>query len=104
MTHFNQLSPAQAESLALLLEELGEAQQAIGKMLRHGAHSYHPDTGAVNRETLARELGDIRAAVHIAVKLCVVDEEHIASATYSKLQRVGEYLHHIEAITWRPIP
>ena len=33
---FNKLSAAEAERLALLLEELGEAQQAIGKILRHG--------------------------------------------------------------------
>lgn len=33
---FNQLTNAQAERLHILLEELGEAQQAIGKILRHG--------------------------------------------------------------------
>ena len=42
MKHFNQLTPAEAERLALLLEELGEAQQAIGKILRHGYASTHP--------------------------------------------------------------
>lgn len=33
---FNDLSNAELERLALLLEELGEAQQVIGKILRHG--------------------------------------------------------------------
>lgn len=35
----NKLNDAQSERLALLLEELGEAQQAIGKILRHGYQS-----------------------------------------------------------------
>jgi hypothetical protein len=34
----------------------------------------------------------------------VVDESEIAGAAYDKLQRIGEYLHHIEARTWRPLP
>jgi hypothetical protein len=36
MEYFNSLTPAELERLSLLLEELGEAQQAIGKILRHG--------------------------------------------------------------------
>lgn len=40
--HFNGLTPAEAERLALLSEELGEAQQAIGKILRHGYDSSNP--------------------------------------------------------------
>lgn len=42
--HFNGLTPAEAERLALLLEELGEAQQAIGKILRQCS------TSSTNRE------------------------------------------------------
>ncbi len=48
---FNGLTDAQAERLALLLEELGEAQQAIGKILRHGYESMSPfdETKTTNR-------------------------------------------------------
>lgn len=53
MEHFNQLSPAEAERLALLSEELGEAQQAIGKILRHG----QPSMQGVN--LVARGLRDL---------------------------------------------
>ncbi len=61
--HFNGLSPAEAERLAYLLEELGEVQQVIGKILRHGYASSHPDGGPTNRELLAAELGDVIAAI-----------------------------------------
>ena len=39
------LTLSRLERLALLLEELGEAQQVIGKILRHGYDSRHPDGG-----------------------------------------------------------
>ena len=32
---FNKLSDAETERLAILAEEMGEAQQAIGKIIRH---------------------------------------------------------------------
>lgn len=66
MNHFNKLTPAQAERLALLLEEMGEAQQMIGKILRHGYESSNPNTkGPTNLQALERELGDVRAAMII---------------------------------------
>lgn len=64
MTHFNQLTPAQAEVLALLAEEAGELIQAIGKILRHGLESTHPANpgGPTNADALVRELGDVHHA------------------------------------------
>ena len=80
------LNPAQAERLFYLLEELGEAQQAIGKILRHGYESRDPtkatptyddnrggqdcwrNTSATNRETLARELGDVQRAINMLLE------------------------------------
>lgn len=78
MGHFNGLSPSQAERLAYLLEELGEAQQAIGKVLRHGYESRDPtkatpanpswgaparNTSPTNREYLEAEIGDVQRAI-----------------------------------------
>jgi len=40
--HFNGLSPAEAERLALLAEECGEVVQAVCKVLRHGYESTNP--------------------------------------------------------------
>ena len=43
--NFNKLTAAQTERLAILSEELGEAQQAIGKIMRHGYDSCNPLLG-----------------------------------------------------------
>jgi hypothetical protein len=51
--NFNGLAPAETERLALLLEELGEAQQAIGKILRHGYESQ------ATRKSRKRQTGKI---------------------------------------------
>lgn len=59
--HFNQLDPAEAERLAILSEEMGEALQIVGKILRHGYHSYNPlkPTRTTNRELLVQELSHV---------------------------------------------
>ena len=66
--HFNQLTPAQAERLAMLAEECGKVIHVIGKILRHGYDSYHPNNPMVtNRQLLGRELTDLLA---VAASLC----------------------------------
>lgn len=62
--HFNGLSPAQAERLAILMEECGEVVQIIGKILRHGFESCSPygHSQETNRQALIRELFDVKAA------------------------------------------
>lgn len=58
------MSLAKHERLAKLLEELGEVQQVIGKILRFGYDSYHPDTPAItNKMRLEEELGHVSAIV-----------------------------------------
>ena len=98
-THFNGLSPAQAERLALLLEELGEAQQAIGKILRHGYESEHPLKSVAkrqgdNRSALMKELGDVFAAMDLLVGADDLDNDDIQDAREAKCNNVGKYLHH----------
>lgn len=68
MQQLNQLTPAEAERLALLAEEMGEAVQAIGKILRHGYESRHPDGGPTNREVLEREVTDVFFAANLLVE------------------------------------
>lgn len=98
--HFNKLSPAEAERLALLLEELGETSQAIGKILRHGYESRHPFVeyghGPTNRERLEKEIADVYVAIRmmfdsgdIRQLACAVHEER-------KTESVKKYLHHQE--------
>lgn len=99
--HFNELSPSQAEVLALLAEECGEVIQVIGKILRHGLHSRHPNGGPDNKELLTKELGDIRAAIWLCDSYgCVGHEGRIADAAEIKLSKVEKYLHHAE-VAWK---
>ncbi len=94
MEHFNQLSPAKAERLALLLEEMGEAQQAIGKVLRHGYASAHPNGGPNNRAALAIELGHVRFAIADMTMKGDIDEGLIGESFDSKAHSVTRYMHH----------
>lgn len=93
---FNKLTPAQAERLAILLEELGEAQQAIGKILRHGYASSNPDVqdGVNNRESLERELGDVAAAMGLLFEANDLDEQAVADRVLVKALKIKPYLHH----------
>lgn len=75
--HFNNLTPKQAELLAMLAEECGEVVQIVGKILRHGLTSFHPDNPPEsNRELLAKELDDV-----IAVHAMLVGSGTIRKAT-----------------------
>lgn len=69
MNHFNQLTPAEAERLAMLAEECSELIQVVGKILRHGYDNYHPVNPRVtNRELLIKELRDVNAVLHAMAK------------------------------------
>lgn len=96
--HFNRLTPAQAERLAILAEEAGEVVQAVGKILRHGYGSHHPDNAAVdNRDHLEHELGDLTAVIHDMVERGDLSLKPIERQREDKLRRlkVGVlYLHH----------
>jgi len=63
--HFNKLTPAEAERLAMLAEEAGEIVQMVGKILRHGYESYHPNDcdKTTNRILLMSEIKDLIGVV-----------------------------------------
>jgi hypothetical protein len=65
--HFNQLTPAEAERLAMLSEEAAEIVHAVGKILRHGYDSCNPNMpmreSVDNRAALRREIDDLFAVV-----------------------------------------
>lgn len=92
------LSPAEIERLACLSEELGEAQQAIGKILRHGYGSCNPDVFAspTNRKNLERELGDILCVIKMMENAYDVDQTSIHNYSIKKEQKLQKYLHHQE--------
>ena len=94
--YYSKLSPSEFERLALLLEELGETQQAIGKILRHGYESYNPDDSEHNgnREDLIRELGHVIAAIQIMIKAEDFRKQDIKYYKDFKLNSFKPYLHH----------
>lgn len=87
------LSAAQIERLALLLEEMGEVQQVVGKIIRHGYDSCHPDGGPTNGELLEEELGCLTAALEIMITAKDVDDKKIAEERLGKYRRVIKFLH-----------
>jgi len=95
MTHFNQLTPAEAERLAMLAEECGEVIQMIGKILRHGDDSYHPaDPKTTNRQLLGRELTDLYAVASTLSRDRVPEGSlHDQDRAWEKMLR---YAHHQE--------
>lgn len=95
MEHFNQLTPAQAERLAMLAEECGEVIQAVGKILRHGYDNYHPEQEKdppelryTNRQMLHDEVTDLVAVVSILEgnkDLPAISEENMLQSSIRKL-------------------
>lgn len=94
MNHFNQLSPAEAERLALLAEELGECTQAIGKILRHGYESRPPNGGPTNREALEKEVADVLLATKLLLTAGDMDQIRVTTHECMKAKVVRQYLHH----------
>ena len=94
MEHFNRLTPAEAERLALLAEECGEVMQAIGKVLRHSYESRHPDGGPTNREALERECGDVYHAIWRLIGAGDIDGNGMSQRADDKAKSVVRYLHH----------
>lgn len=96
--HYNGLTPAQAERLALLAEECAEVIKAICKIQRHGYLSYNPDAKeqVSNRVELERECGDMCAALGMLIEARDLDEEYIARHSALKLEKVKRWLHHQE--------
>lgn len=94
-TNFNKLTPGQTERLAVLVEELGESVQAIGKILRHGMDSrnpVHPDDS--NRHDLEKELGDVHAATKMLYAASDLSESKVKQSCHRKIHKPKRYLHH----------
>ena len=99
-SHFNNLTPEQLEAISILSEELGEVQQAIGKILRHGLDSVDPtipvDQRFTNAVTLGIELGDVVCAMDILSDVGIVDRRVIDDRGIEKKSKIGRYLHHVK--------
>lgn len=96
MYNFNELTPAEIERLAILVEETGEALQMIGKILRHGYESHNPliEDSLTNRTDLELELGDVFSAINRMSKAGDIDIEDIESHSIVKDVKIKRWLHH----------
>lgn len=101
--HFNGLSPAEDEALALIAEECAEVIQAVTKIQRHGLHSHHPDSPHIsNRTTLQKEIGDLQAALHVGDMQVLVDVGAVGYMCERKLENLPKYLHHAKVTRGLP--
>jgi hypothetical protein len=89
------LTPAQIERLALLIEECGEVQQIMGKILRHGYESFHPnDPATTNRELLAKELGHVNYAAVLMADNNDFNSDLLHQSLSDKRITVEQWLHY----------
>lgn len=99
----NDLDDAELERLSILAEEMGEAIQAIGKILRHGYESNSPllhqaREHPTNRMDLEKELGDVLCAMDMMIGEDV-NGQHIDARRKEKAEKIKPYLHHQESVT-----
>lgn len=95
--HFNRLTPAEAERLAMLAEECGEVIQIVGKILRHGYDSYHPVNPRVtNRQLLVKELRDVNAVL-LAMGQSEL-QDYSVQDVLGVWERKLQYTHHQEEL------
>jgi hypothetical protein len=94
--HFNRLNPAEAERLALLLEEMAESIHAIGKILRHGYESTNPimPNGLNNREWLETEIAHVFVAARLMFDAGDIRRSTCEDHQKDKQESVRRYLHH----------
>lgn len=92
----NELTPAETERLAIFAEEMGEAIQVIGKILRHGYESKNPldEKSKTNRTKLELETGDVISAINRMVRAGDLDGDDIESHSIVKDVKIKRWLHH----------
>lgn len=97
--HFNALTPAEAERLAMLAEELGESVKAIGKILRHGYDMTNPDSDRKisNRGRLEEELGDVQCIIGLMCAAGDLVDYDISILANNKRAKLKQWSHHQEA-------
>lgn len=97
--HFNGLTEAQQERLAILIEECSEVAQAGCKILRHGMESNNNGKRRLtNLQHLQKELGDVFRCFTYMAKAGDINEEAVYDHAMSDeaCERARRYLHHQE--------
>lgn len=96
--HFNRLTPAEHERLAILMEEMAEAIAIGGKILRHGYDSYNPfdEHCTTNRVLLQEELADVMQAIEMLSKSGDINQTSLLLAIEARSKHPKGYTHHQE--------
>lgn len=95
-SHFNRLTPGEAERLAVLIEEAAKVQAVACKILRHGYSSYNPDmlVKMTNRLLLEKEIGHLHSSLKRMRSAGDIVAERIHYHTVRKDDNGGQYMHH----------
>lgn len=90
-----EVTKAEAERLAVLIEEAAEVQQAACKVLRHGWSSCDPTVGdsPTNRARLAQEFGDLLAAGSLLMDSGDIGVDYVERWRKDKRERMKKWLH-----------
>lgn len=75
-------------ALGLLGEEAGEISQMTGKAHRFGIDSPHPSKSASTRQLIAKECGDVMAAIDYAIKRGVLSGPLVQHQRETKLKKL----------------
>ena len=96
-THVNELSHAELERIGILVEELGEVCQVLGKVLRHGLEASNPNLkhAPTNRQDLEKELGDLKNATNMLVEEEMVSQAAIDARADYKSATIDMWLHYL---------
>lgn len=97
---YNQLLPGEIERIAILVEEMGEAIQSVGKILRHGFESRNPviPDSVTNRIDLEKECGDVLTAIELLTDNNDLSKEAINQYIPLKKQKIQQWLHYQKPI------
>lgn len=87
----NEMTDAEDERLSILVEELGESLQAIGKIKRHGYESGW--NGSNNRNDLEKELGHVQFIIKMMGLNGDISLERMSLSMIEKSESIKPYLH-----------
>ena len=89
------MKPSKLERLIILMEECAEVQQVISKIIRHGEHSFHPNSPDVTNKTLLEnELRDLISAIVLLDQENDINIDRIENGVDEEyIKRKNKYLH-----------
>lgn len=92
------MTPGEVERLAILMEELAEAQQAVGKILRFGWGNVNPDQpgAGTNRDQLEEELAHVLTAAVLLKEAGELPMANLDERVDGKLGRLSFYVREAE--------